>query len=129
MVGIVIVSHSNKVAEGIREMALQMSPKAKIANAGGTNDGRLGTDVEKICSAICEVYSDDGVIILFDLGSACINAEMAIECFEREMREKIEIADGALIEGVIAAAVEVGMGRNRQEVIQALKTVTFGKYN
>ena len=123
-----IVSHSNKVAEGIREMAIQMSPKARIAIAGGTNDGRLGTDFDKIFSAICTVYSDDGVIILFDLGSACINAEMAIECFDEEMRKRIEIVDGALIEGAITAAVEVGMGRTRTEVVQALKNLTLGKY-
>lgn len=127
MVGVVIVSHSNKVTEGIRELAIQMSPKAKIAIAGGTCDGRLGTDVEKIFSAICEVYSDDGVIILFDLGSACMNAEMAVECFEREMREKIQIVDGSLIEGTIIAAVEAGMGRSRTEIIEALKTVKIGK--
>ncbi|MHC1685859.1 MAG: dihydroxyacetone kinase phosphoryl donor subunit DhaM [Clostridiaceae bacterium] len=127
MVGIVIVSHSDKVAEGIKEIAHQMSPKAKIATAGGTCDGRLGTEVEKIFSAICQVYSDDGVIILFDLGSAFMNAEMAIEVFSKEMSEKIEIADGALIEGAITAAVEAGMGRSRVEIIQALRSVKLGK--
>lgn len=127
MVGVVIVSHSDKVAEGIKEIALQMSPKAKIATAGGTCDGRLGTEAEKIFNAICQVYSDDGVIILFDLGSAFMNAEMAIDFFSKEMSEKIEIADGALIEGAITASVEAGMGRSRVEIIQALRTVRLGK--
>ena len=74
MVGIVIISHSSKVAEGVKELALQMADNVPIVAAGGTSDNGLGTDIEKIILAINEVYSEAGVAILFDLGSAYMNA-------------------------------------------------------
>ena len=63
MVGIVVVSHSELVANGAKEIALQMAPEAKIEAAGGTADNRLGTDINKITEAIKKVYSEDGVMI------------------------------------------------------------------
>lgn len=127
MVGLVIVSHSSKVAEGVKELASQMAMGTPIATAGGTGDGRLGTDVEKILNAINEVYSEDGAIILFDLGSAYMNGEMAIECLEEEMQSKVEIVDAALVEGAITATVESSIGRNREEIKEALKSMNLGK--
>ena len=48
-VGIVIVSHSPKVAEGAADMVRQMvGDSVKLAYAGGDPDGNLGTDVAKI---------------------------------------------------------------------------------
>lgn len=127
MVGIVIVSHSSKAAEGVKEIVSQMSVDGKIAAAGGTSDGRLGTDVEKIVNAINEVYSEDGVLILFDLGSAYMNAEIAIECLEEKMKDKVEIIDTALIEGALTAAVEASIGKSREEIKKSLKSMCLGK--
>ena len=127
MVGLVIVSHSSKAAEGIKELISQMSVEGKVATAGGTADGRLGTDVEKILDAIIEVYSEDGVLILFDLGSAYMNAEMAIECLDPFMRDKVEIVDTALIEGALTAAVEASIGKTIEEIKESLKPMCLGK--
>lgn len=127
MVGIVIVSHSSKIAEGIKELVSQMAIGGKIATAGGTTDGRLGTDVDKILGAINEVYSEDGVLILFDLGSAYMNAEMAIECLDECMKNKVEIVDTALIEGALTASVEASIGKNREEIKESLKPMCLGK--
>lgn len=126
MVGIVLVSHSKKLAEGIKELALQMAGNIKIASAGGTEDGRLGTDVNKIVSAIEEVYSEDGVIILFDLGSAYMNAQMAIEFSEYE-EDKIEIVDAAFAEGAVTAAVQSSLNKSKEEVKEALKRMQLHK--
>lgn len=52
MVGIVIVSHSEKIAEGVKEVAEQMPTKVKIYSVGGTGDWRIGTDAMKIFSDI-----------------------------------------------------------------------------
>ena len=82
MVGIVVVSHSQKIAEGAVELAKQMAPEAKIAAAGGMEDGSIGTDVAKISDAIEAVDQGDGVVILVDLGSAVMSSEMAIEMRE-----------------------------------------------
>lgn len=127
MVGIVIVSHSNKVAEGVKEIAYQMAADVPIASAGGTSDGGVGTDIDKILKGIKEVYSEDGVLILFDLGSAYMNAEMAIECLEENMKQKIEIIDTALVEGAIVAAVESSMNKTLLEIKDVLKDMSLGK--
>ena len=55
MVGIVLVSHSNKLVEGLKDLISQMAVGVKICVAGGTDDGRIGTDPMKIMSAIEEV--------------------------------------------------------------------------
>ena len=116
MVGIVIVSHSSKVAEGVKELALQMASNVPIAAAGGTSDNELGTDLEKIILAIKQVYSKDGVAILFDLGSACMNAQMAIESLTDEMQSNVKIIDAALVEGAITIAVDSSIGKSLHEI-------------
>src|SRR6202171_4383482 len=79
-VSLVLVSHSRQLAEGVRELAGQMTQgKVRIAVAGGTADGRLGTDANAILGAIEEVRGPDGVLILVDLGSAVLSTQMAIE--------------------------------------------------
>lgn len=127
MVGIVLVSHSNKIVEGIKEVSLQMSPDAKIAVAGGADDGRIGTDVNKIVQAIESVYSDDGVIILFDLGSSYMNAQMAIEFLDENKQKNVEIVDAAFVESAITAAVESSLNKNMTEIKAAIEDMKIGK--
>ena len=127
MVGIVLVSHSEKIVEGIKELAMQMAPDAKVAVAGGTKDGRIGTDIDKISEAIVEVYSEDGVIVLFDLGSAFMNAEMAIEFLDDEMKEKVEIVDTAIVEGGITLIVESSMNKTLEEIKESSKKMKLNK--
>lgn len=127
MVGMVIVSHSNKIAEGVKELSLQMAPDVPIASAGGTKDGRIGTDIDLILRAIDKVYSDEGVIILFDLGSALMNAEMALEFLPEDRREKVEIVDTALVEGAITVAVEISMEKNMKDIIKEIEVMKLGK--
>ncbi|MBP2032528.1 dihydroxyacetone kinase phosphotransfer subunit [Clostridium algifaecis] len=127
MVGIVLVSHSPKVAEGIKELSLPMAGDVKIEAAGGTEDGRLGTDVNKIVEAIEKVYSDDGVIILFDLGSSYMNAQMAIEFLDESKQKNVEIVDCAFVEGAITAAVESSLDKSMEEVKNSVKSMELGK--
>lgn len=127
MVGLVIVSHSDKIAEGLKELAGQMAAEVSIAAAGGTNDGRLGTDAEKIVTAIREVYTQDGVLVLFDIGSAYMSADIALECLSEEMREKVEILDSALVEGVITVAIESSLNKTLTEIKEELKSLSIAK--
>ncbi|RXI45843.1 PTS mannose transporter subunit IID [Clostridium tetani] len=127
MVGMVIVSHSNKVAKGVRELSLQMAKDVPIASAGGTKDGRIGTDIDLILEAIDKVYSDEGVIILFDLGSALMNAEMALEFLPEERKGKVKIVDTALVEGAITAAVEISIDKDIEEIIKEIEIMKLGK--
>lgn len=127
MVSLVIVSHSDKIAEGIKDLAGQMATEVPIAAAGGTNDGRLGTDADKILAAINEVYSEDGVLILFDIGSAYMSTDISLECLSERKREKVEILDAALVEGAITAAIECSLNKSLSEIKEELKTLSIAK--
>ena len=48
MVGFVIVSHSGNLAKSVVELTAIMAPSARIAAAGGMDDGGFGTSFEKI---------------------------------------------------------------------------------
>ncbi|MGL4606497.1 MAG: dihydroxyacetone kinase phosphoryl donor subunit DhaM [Eubacteriaceae bacterium] len=118
MVGIVIVSHSQKIAEGAKELAMQMAPDAKIAAAGGMENGSIGTDVAKILAGIEAVYSEDGVVIVVDLGSAVMSSEMAIEMSPNN--EKMKIVDTPIVEGTIFGAVEASIGASFERIVEVL---------
>ena len=120
MVGIVLVSHSRKIAEGALELISQMlNEKTRIGVAAGTSDNRLGTDVELIEQKIREVETGKGTIILVDLGSAIMSAEMAIENLEESMKPVVSIVDAPFVEGAVVAAMEASFGKSLEEVKEA----------
>ncbi|SHH44695.1 dihydroxyacetone kinase phosphoryl donor subunit DhaM [Clostridium grantii] len=127
MVGIVVISHSSKIAEGAIELAKEMAPSVVMVSAGGTSDKRIGTDMEKILEGINEVYSEDGVIVLFDLGSALMNAQMAVELLDEEMQKKVIIVDAALVEGTVVAAVQSSIGSDLLEIEKSLQSISLNK--
>lgn len=116
MVGIVVVSHSKKLAEGVVELSKLIAGDCPMAAAGGLEDGSFGTSYEKIEEAINSVYSDDGVVVIMDLGSSCMTTEMVIENMEGK---KVEIVDCPMVEGAAAAAAESEGGSSLDEVKQA----------
>ena len=80
MVGLVIASHSAKLAEGVKELAAQMAGEdLKIIPAGGLAGGAIGTDAVRIGQAIQKADSGDGVVVLADLGSAVLSTQTALE--------------------------------------------------
>jgi len=117
VVGIVIVSHSRKLAEGVVELAAQMAPDAVLIPAGGLPDGGLGTSEQLIEEAINKAMSPDGVVILADLGSAIMSAEIAIENCEGIVR----IGDGPIVEGAMVAAVQASVGMDLDTVLETIK--------
>lgn len=127
MVSLVLISHSNKIVEGLKELVSQMSGDVKIAVAGGTNDDRIGTDPIKIMSAIEEVYSDDGVLIFYDLGSALMNAELALDMIDEKIKNKVEISKSSLVEGAFVAGIESSMGKNMEEIKKSLEKLNIEK--
>lgn len=117
MVGIVLVSHSALLARGLQEITAEMShSQVKIVAAGGIDDETMGTNAERIRQAIESVYSLDGVLILFDLGSALLSTEVALESLTPDMRENIVISDAPMVEGAVVAAVEASLGRSLARV-------------
>jgi PTS hybrid protein len=117
-VGLVIVSHSAKLAEGVRELAAQMAADVAIVPAGGTDDGGIGTSLEKISAAISAADTGDGAVLLADLGSAVMTAETAVEFLDDEQRGRVRLANAPLVEGAVAAAVAAQTGRELAAVLQ-----------
>ena len=125
MVGIVVASHSRRLAEGVVELAHMMAPDVPIAAAGGLEDDTTGTSCRKILGAMTQVYSDDGVAILMDLGSAAMTASIAVEMFNRP---KMKLVDCPLVEGAVVAAIESNQGASLEQIEQrAIEAGTIKK--
>ncbi len=125
MLSFVIVSHSRDVAEGARALAEQMTHgKVKIAVAGGLDDpdNPIGTDPMKVMAAIESVYSEDGVIVMMDLGSAMLSAETAIDFLDPDWQENIYLSGAPLIEGIVAATVQANIGATAQAAMREAET-------
>lgn len=120
MVGFVIVSHSETLAKGVVELTKMMADDVPIRATGGLDDGSFGTSFEKISNAIEEVYSDDGVIVLMDMGSAVMTTEMVLELMPER---KIVMADCPLVEGAVATTVSAMVGRSLDEIMNELSDV------
>ncbi|GAB7008265.1 dihydroxyacetone kinase phosphoryl donor subunit DhaM [Halorubrum trueperi] len=101
MVGLVVVSHSERAAEGIVEIAAEMAGDTAIEAVGGDGSGGIGTVPDAIGDAIEAAADGDGVVVLVDLGSAVMNADVAIELSD----VKAVIADAPVLEGTVNAAV------------------------
>lgn len=119
-VGLVIVSHSPKIAEGVVELAEQMAEEVRVLPAGGTDDGEIGTSATRIADAISAADSGDGVLVLVDLGSAVISTRMAIdELLPDELRGRVRISEGPVVEGAVIGAVQASTGSSLEEVATA----------
>jgi phosphocarrier protein FPr len=117
VVGIVVVSHSATLAEGVVALAREMGgSELALEAAGGTEEpGVLGTDATRVQAAIERAMSDDGVLVLMDLGSALMSAEFAIELLG-ETSGKVALSEAPLVEGAVAAAVAASGGASLEEV-------------
>jgi len=110
VIGIVLVSHSSALAEGLADLVLQVSGEdVRILPAGGTADGGLGTDPDRIAAAIRQADSGEGVLVLVDIGSAVL-AVRAIKAGGDVDGVDVRLADAPLVEGAVAAAVLAATG-------------------
>lgn len=117
MVGVVLVSHSRKLAEGLKELLDQLSQgRIRVEAAGGTEDGGLGTDAVRIQAAVEAADQGDGVLVLMDLGSAVLSARTALEFLAPDLAARTVLGEGPLVEGAVAAAVEASAGSSLEEV-------------
>ena len=116
-VGIVLISHSDKVVAGIKEIIREVIQNIPLEIAGGSDEGEIGTSIDKISRAIDQAYNDKGVLLFYDLGSAKMNAELAIEMGGKK---NIKIVEAPLLEGAYIGAVESNMGKTLEEVIKSV---------
>ena len=123
MVSLVIVSHSAKVAEGVKEISAEMAGEELIiVAAGGMSDGAIGTDAVRISEAIWEADCGDGVVVLADLGSAILSTDMALELLGADWRARVRIADAPIVEGAIGAAISASTGSPIDEVVEGAES-------
>ncbi len=130
LVGLVVVSHSRALAHAAVALASQMlqgSP-VPIAVAAGLDSDTLGTDAVAIKEAIEQVDSPAGVVVLMDLGSAVLSAELALELLEDfSARDRVVLSAGPLVEGLVVAAVAAAGGAGRAEVAAEAQHALLGK--
>ena len=130
LVSLVLVSHSEQLAQGAAELAGQMAPKVRIEYAGGLEDGSLGTSFDDISAAIeaaagfsdtddDETQSLHEVVVICDLGSAILSTESVLEFLPEELVGKVTLADAPFVEGAIAAAVTANSGASAADVTKA----------
>jgi phosphoenolpyruvate-protein phosphotransferase/dihydroxyacetone kinase phosphotransfer subunit len=110
MVGIVVVSHSVNLAGAAVDLALQMVQGSvpRIEIAAGTSDDRLGTDAVRVSEAIAAADDGDGVVVIMDLGSAVLSAELALELLPE--RHNTRLVPAAFVEGIFAAVISAAAG-------------------
>ncbi|MGH2466495.1 MAG: dihydroxyacetone kinase phosphoryl donor subunit DhaM [Candidatus Limnocylindrales bacterium] len=119
-VGIVVVSHSRRLAEGVAELAAQMADASvRIVPVGGAADGSLGTDADGIVAGLRAADAGAGVVVVADIGSAVLAAETAIELLGDGMAERVRISRGPVAEGAVVAAVQASIGQSLDEVLAA----------
>ena len=119
MVGLVLVSHSRKLGESVRELVLQMTSRdfpLAVASGVGENHEELGTDAVHIADVLQRLECTEGVLVLMDLGSAVLSAQTALELLDTSATKSIRLSPAPLVEGAIAAAVCAQAGGSLDEV-------------
>ena len=111
MVGIVVVSHSPDLAQAAVGLALQMvnGPAPRIGIAAGTSDDRFGTDAAAVAEAVVAADEGEGVVVIMDLGSAVLSAELALELLSKPSSQ-VRLVPAAFVEGIFAAVISAAGG-------------------
>ena len=119
-VGLVLVSHSAAIADGLAQLVAQVAgPSVPIVAAGGGPDGTFGTDGGRVLEAFRNVAGSAGAVVLMDLGSSVLSVRAALGELPDETVALLRIADAPLVEGAIAAGVTASTGGSVDEVLAA----------
>ena len=118
MVGLVLVSHSAKIAEGTADLVRQMAGEVEISAVGGDSEGGFGTDPERMETAIKATEAEE-VLVFMDLGSAVLSAETVLEMLSEGDRGRVTLVDAPFVEGAFAAGVSASAGSDAEECVEA----------
>jgi phosphoenolpyruvate---glycerone phosphotransferase subunit DhaM len=119
-VGLVLVSHSAELAQGVADLAGQVAgPAVAIVTAGGASDGSLGTDGGRVLDLLRAAAAGSGAVVLVDLGSSVLSVRAALAELSAAESERIRVADAPLVEGAVAAAVAASTGCSLEEAARA----------
>jgi dihydroxyacetone kinase phosphotransfer subunit len=128
MVSLILLSHSPKIVEGVRDMALEMGGNdSNIFAIGGTKAGTLGADYDRIFELLQSAARAGEALVLTDLGSVRLTSEMAREALEPELQNRVFLSDAAIVEGALIAAVSIAAGDNAESVLKDLEEFNVPK--
>jgi PTS hybrid protein len=120
VVGLVLVSHSASIAQGLAELVGQVAgPDVAIVTAAGGPGNTLGTDGGRVLEALRSADSGAGAVVLVDLGSSLLSVRAALEELDAEEAGRVVLADSPLVEGAIAAGVIASTGASLADVVAA----------
>ncbi len=130
-VGLVVVSHSARLAAGVVELAREMGGEdVRIEPAGGLDEpgDPIGTDAVRVMGAI-EAAGEGGapVLVLMDLGSAVLSAETALDLLDEDVRGRVLLCEAPLVEGAVAAAAASRAGGSLEDVAREARAGLAGK--
>ncbi|WP_280340547.1 dihydroxyacetone kinase phosphoryl donor subunit DhaM, partial [Nocardia neocaledoniensis] len=127
MIGIVAVSHSHALAAAALALAGEMLHESpvRVVPAAGLDEHTFGTDAVAVAEAIAAADSGDGVLVLMDMGSAVLSAELALDLLAEEHR--VRLCAAPFVEGLIAAAVSAAGGADLDEVALEASNALVGK--
>jgi PTS hybrid protein len=110
LVGVVLVSHSARLADGLAELVRELGgDQVPVIAAGGMDDGSLGTSYGRIEQAVREADQGVGVLLLGDLGSALLTVKTLLDEGVGEEARAV-LADAPFVEGAVAAVVTASAG-------------------
>jgi PTS hybrid protein len=119
-VGLVLVSHSQRLVEGLAELVGQVAgPAVTIQAVGGTADGALGTDADRVLAVLQAAAHEPGAVVLMDLGSAVLTVQAVLDDIPDHSRAWLAVVDAPLVEGAVAVGVLASTGATLAEVTQA----------
>ena len=135
MVNLLLVSHSKNLAESVVGLAKQMiisgggGIKISIAAGIGEDNQEIGTNAVEIAEAIQDIYTNDGVLVLMDLGSAVLSAQMALDLIPPDICQKVRICPAPFIEGAVVAAAQASSGSSLEVVYREAMDALKPKYD
>jgi PTS hybrid protein len=127
MVSPMLLSHSQKVVDGARDIACEMAGGAAVIPVGGTKDGGLGTDFDRIFDEMQKAAAAGQVVVLADLGSARLCGESARDALPADVQENVHLSDAAIVEGALVAAVSIAAGCDAPAVLADIQEFVLPK--
>ena len=119
-VSLVLVSHSQRLVDGLADLVGQVAgPVVKIHAVGGSVDGSLGTDADRVFAVLQAAAQEPGSVVLMDLGSSVLTVRAFLDELADTQRRWLAVVDAPLVEGAVAAGVLASTGAPLAEVAQA----------
>ena len=119
---IFIVSHVEKIANGLKMLLDQITDKVPIYAVGGGLAGGIGTNYNKIAKKFGEIEAEI-VLVFYDLGSARMNLRM----LELSIKKRMIVYDVPIVEGAYLAATLLEIDGNLDLVEKKLEELKIRK--